>query len=72
MTRKCHNSTLQTNPRLREEETQSTNSHITSRTQLNYSKQLFLSQRDYLKTKIALSTAKQRGQKHKNTNNGSK
>ena len=46
MTRKCHNHTLQTNPRHRDRETQNTNAHATLKRQLQLSKHLSLPQRD--------------------------
>ena len=45
MTRKCQKLILQTNPRHREEETQNTNRHVTTRRQ-NKGNQLSLPQRD--------------------------
>ena len=47
---KCHNHTLQTNPRYREEDTHNTNTHATLKRQLQLSKHPSLPQRDECKT----------------------
>ena len=51
MVRKYHNHTLQTDPRLHEEEPQSNNSHKTSGRQLKQNSQLSLPRQDDCKTR---------------------
>ena len=57
MTMKCHHRMLQTNPKYNEE-TQSTDSHTTARTQLKESNQLSRPQQDYCKAARLQGTIK--------------